>query len=81
MSILEDGEYNTPEVADEFTAQKNDHLLKPAEIKAILDEYVIGQDNAKKTLAVAVYNHYKRVFKRDEKGRAAFRRFLDSVNG
>ena len=66
MSILEDGEYNTPDVSEEFTAQKNDHLLKPAEIKAILDEYVIGQDNAKKTLAVAVYNHYKRVFKRDE---------------
>src|SRR5699024_262652 len=35
-------------------------LLKPAEIKAKLDEYVIGQDGAKKTLAVAVYNHYKR---------------------
>lgn len=66
MSILEDGDYNTPDVTEEFTAPKNDHLLKPAEIKAILDEYVIGQDNAKKTLAVAVYNHYKRVFKRDE---------------
>lgn len=36
-------------------------LLKPVEIKAILDEYVIGQDNAKKSLAVAVYNHYKRI--------------------
>lgn len=36
-------------------------VLKPKEIKARLDEYVIGQDEAKKTLAVAVYNHYKRV--------------------
>jgi len=36
-------------------------LLKPAEIKARLDEYVIGQENAKKTLSVAVYNHYKRI--------------------
>lgn len=36
-------------------------LLKPAEIKAALDEYVIGQDEAKKALAVAVYNHYKRI--------------------
>lgn len=36
-------------------------LPKPQEIKAILDEYVIGQDEAKKTLAVAVYNHYKRI--------------------
>ncbi len=34
---------------------------KPVEIREILDEYVIGQDNAKKALAVAVYNHYKRI--------------------
>ncbi len=38
-------------------------LPKPAEIKAALDEYVIGQDEAKISLAVAVYNHYKRIFK------------------
>ena len=37
------------------------NLLKPEEIKAFLDEYVIGQDEAKKVLSVAVYNHYKRV--------------------
>ncbi len=42
-----------------------DHLLTPQEIKARLDEYVIGQDAAKKTLAVAVHNHYKRVFYTD----------------
>jgi len=36
-------------------------LPKPKEIKAILDEYVIGQDEAKKALSVAVYNHYKRI--------------------
>lgn len=36
-------------------------LPKPQKIKAILDEYVIGQDEAKKTLSVAVYNHYKRI--------------------
>ena len=41
------------------------NLLKPKEIKEFLDEYVIGQDDAKKTLAVAVYNHYKRVFNDD----------------
>lgn len=45
-------------VADE--AEFSD-LPKPQEIKNILDEYVIGQDEAKKTLAVAVYNHYKRI--------------------
>lgn len=37
-------------------------LPKPQEIKARLDEYVIGQDDAKKTLSVAVYNHYKRIY-------------------
>ena len=43
-----------------------DELLKPKEIKAILDEYVIGQDEAKVTLSVAVYNHYKRAFANDD---------------
>lgn len=37
------------------------HLMKPLEIKRFLDEYVIGQDEAKKVLGVAVYNHYKRI--------------------
>lgn len=36
-------------------------ILKPKEIKARMDEYIIGQENAKKTIAVAVYNHYKRI--------------------
>ncbi|MCA9752140.1 MAG: AAA family ATPase, partial [Gemmatimonadetes bacterium] len=36
-------------------------LPKPAEIRAVLDEYVIGQERAKKALSVAVYNHYKRI--------------------
>lgn len=38
-------------------------LYTPKEINALLNDYVIGQENAKKTLAVAVYNHYKRIFK------------------
>ena len=37
-------------------------IPKPAEIKSVLDEYVIGQERAKKTLAVAVHNHYKRIY-------------------
>jgi len=37
-------------------------LFRPSEIKKYLDEYVIGQENAKRALAVAVYNHYKRIF-------------------
>ena len=36
-------------------------LKKPAEIKAELDKYIVGQDKAKKVLSVAVYNHYKRI--------------------
>ena len=45
----------------EETATPDINLLKPKEIKNFLDEYVIGQDEAKKTLSVAVYNHYKRI--------------------
>lgn len=41
-------------------------MLKPLEIKAKLDEYVIGQDDAKKALSVAVYNHYKRISRSNE---------------
>ncbi|HHT32070.1 MAG TPA: ATP-dependent Clp protease ATP-binding subunit ClpX [Corynebacterium sp.] len=41
--------------------EKGDRLPRPAEIRDFLDEYVIGQDVAKRTLAVAVYNHYKRI--------------------
>ena len=37
-------------------------IPKPMEIKKILDDYVIGQDNAKKALSIAVYNHYKRIY-------------------
>lgn len=41
-------------------------LVKPAQIKAFLDEYVIGQDSAKVALAVSVYNHYKRIMSEDD---------------
>ena len=44
-----------------------DNLPKPSELKAKLDEYVIGQDEAKRVLCVAVYNHYKRILYREEK--------------
>ena len=43
------------------SAKEDINLLKPEELKAFLDDYVIGQDQAKKVLSVAVYNHYKRV--------------------
>ncbi len=52
-------------IEEEFEEIKSDvelnELPKPKEIKGVLDQYVIGQEQAKKTLAVAVYNHYKRI--------------------
>ena len=56
--ILEE-EFGTNE--SDFDVDSDINLLKPREIKEFLDEYVIGQDEAKKVLSVAVYNHYKRV--------------------
>ena len=56
--------------AQEQTAEAGGRLPKPKEIFDILSEYVIGQDNAKKALSVAVYNHYKRIkndYSADEK--------------
>jgi len=41
-------------------------ILKPKELKEVLDEYVIGQEKAKKVLSVAVYNHYKRIFNKSQ---------------
>ena len=58
------------EELDERAERGRDKLPKPHEIKAVLDEYVIGQQTAKKVLAVAVYNHYKRLETRArEKGK------------
>ena len=61
--ILEEelGKQEEEEVEEEAPLFNDIHLFKPKEIKAFLDEYVIGQDDAKKVLSVAVYNHYKRV--------------------
>ncbi|MDY6325709.1 MAG: ATP-dependent Clp protease ATP-binding subunit ClpX [Bacteroidales bacterium] len=53
-------EFSKKDEARDINALKR-NLLKPKEIKAHLDEYVIGQDTAKKVLSVAVYNHYKRL--------------------
>lgn len=61
--ILQDDLIDDAQDSDfsEATVAEEKNLLKPEEIKAALDEYVIGQDTAKKALAVAVYNHYKRI--------------------
>ena len=60
-SILEDDRTTTPE------SSTPNQLPKPQEVKTFLDEYVIGQEQTKKKLAVAVYNHYKRIFMNRQK--------------
>ncbi len=52
---------------DTYTLSGLEKIPSPREIKEILDQYVIGQDEAKKTLSVAVYNHYKRIANEEEK--------------
>ena len=64
-NIVEDDLYEEAEMT--YTLADKEELPNPAEIKEILDTYVIGQDEAKKTLAVAVYNHYKRINSKEEK--------------
>jgi len=61
-SILEDDRTET------HAAAAPNHLPKPAEVKTFLDEYVIGQEQTKKKLAVAVYNHYKRIHMNRQRG-------------
>ena len=58
-NIIDDDLYEDQEVT--YTINDAEKLPTPAQIKDVLDEYVIGQEDAKKTLSVAVYNHYKRI--------------------
>ncbi|WP_374445384.1 ATP-dependent Clp protease ATP-binding subunit ClpX [Epilithonimonas sp.] len=65
-AIVKDSVNQTSSVS---MAESLDELKKPREIKAFLDEYVIGQDQAKKQLSIAVYNHYKRLLHAQDENR------------
>ena len=58
-NIIEEDLYEDEDAT--YTVNDLDNLPTPEQIKSVLDEYVIGQEDAKKTLSVAVYNHYKRI--------------------
>ena len=65
--IIEE-EFENEEETNNAEETEQINLLKPEELKAFLDDYVIGQDQAKKVLSVAVYNHYKRIMAGDDLG-------------
>ena len=66
--LRKDGLYDIDEYDDEAFSMGDFEILRPAEIKEHLDKYVIGQDNAKIALSVAVYNHYKRIMGKNDDG-------------
>ena len=77
--LLYENEKSISEAASNKLSLSN--LPKPQQIKATLDQYVIGQDNAKVALSVAVYNHYKRVLSKEAKAKPQRRRrFEDNAD-
>lgn len=64
--IIEEEVYGKEDDEEVYDSSLDINLFKPKELKAFLDEYVIGQDQAKKVLSVAVYNHYKRILTQKE---------------
>ncbi len=66
--LRKDGLYDIDEYDDSDVFDDDFEILKPAEIKDHLDKYVIGQDDAKIALSVAVYNHYKRILAHNDEG-------------
>ena len=66
--LRKDGLYDIDEYDDDVIPMEEFEILRPAEIKEHLDKYVIGQNNAKIALSVAVYNHYKRIMGHNDDG-------------
>ena len=70
--LAEEGEVEPPAPRKKTTGSNGRKapkgVVKPADIKAVLDQYIIGQEEAKKTLCVSVYNHYKRTLANDDPG-------------
>ena len=60
--LMEQEGLSAPKKSKGKSASDDHELIKPTELKAILDKYIIGQDEAKKTICVSVYNHYKKTF-------------------
>ncbi len=72
-------EEHLSEIEDEGEELTFSTLPRPREIKAMLDEHVIGQDEAKLALSVAVYNHYKRILTLDESGKRGKKKKADAA--
>lgn len=68
MGIIDENAESTHRQSGKKVKLEEKVLPKPQEIKAALDEYVVGQDEAKKALSVAVYNHYKRIYHGEASG-------------
>lgn len=66
MIVNENKHFHSHNDFEDDDFEKDINLLKPVEIKEFLDDYVIGQEDAKKVLSVAVYNHYKRIMAPDD---------------
>lgn len=61
LSNIKELYFNIYNKKDKNTSKTNDELITPKQIKEELDKYIVGQDEAKKTMAVAIYNHYLRI--------------------
>lgn len=66
LKVMGQNPYQDAKVKDRNLPEKFEDLPKPKQIKEYLDQYIIGQDDAKTQIAVGVYNHYKRIFNKDK---------------